>query len=323
MIKYISCLALIAQLLSCKETTEQKISGKTESSLPVKSEEIKPVINGDSVRGDFNGDKIEDYIEINGSNSNDKMVKVFLGTSDKKFVEAKSFTVDADNFSEVENPMENFFISEGKPGEIIIGASCCGNFKTTEMYYYKFLNNDWFLSKTSISTVNDDFLPNISLTINDLSYSIDGKTVNNKSVYDKEFKNLKGNALSQFSQYLSTFRSSYKNKSLEKLKSIGFDEIAEMLYFNPLSESNVNDYNDIAYYNASTQKGDQSSILLLKKIVEKYPDRVVAYLNLGDSYWAIDNKEYAKEAYQKYLELMKDQNKDLSKIPARVEERIK
>lgn len=322
MIKYISCCVLIAQLLSCKETNDSKISGEPKSSLSSKTQEITPVINGDSVRGDFNGDKIEDYIEINDSKSNEKMVKIFLGTSDKKFVEAKSFTIDADNFSEVENPMENFFISEGNPGEIQIGASCCGNFKTTEIYTYKYLNDNWFLLETNISTVNDDFLPDISLTINDLSYSIDGKNVNNKSVYDKEFNNLKGNVISKYHQYLSTFKSGYKNKSLGKLTSIGFDEVAEMLYFNPLSESNVNDYNDIAYYNSSTQKGDQSSILLLKKIVEKFPDRVVAYLNLGDSYWATDNKEYAKEAYNKYLELMKDQNKDLSKIPTRVEERI-
>jgi tetratricopeptide (TPR) repeat protein len=322
MIKPILYCFLIAQLLYCKEKTDNKIPEESTTSLSENSEEKTPRITGDTIKGDFNADKIEDYIEINSPSADEKKMKIFLGTSDQKFVEVKSFTVDANNFSEVENPMENLFISQGKPGEIQIGSSCCGNFKTTEIYTYKYLDDNWFLSETNISTVNEDFLPDISLTINDLSYSIDGKNANNKSAYDKELNSLKGNALSKYNQYLSSFKSGYKNKSLGKMNSIGFDEVAEMLYFNPLSEANVNDYNDIAFYNSSTKKGNQSSILLLKKIIEKYPDRVVAYLNLGDSYWAIDNKEFAKEAYNKYLELMKNQNKDLSKIPPRVEERI-
>jgi|GEM_PF-1759753 len=323
MIKYILYCFLIAQLFCCKETMDNKIPAKNNNSTIENKEKTLPSANGETIKGDFNADRIEDYIETENSPQDEKKLKIFLGTSDGKFVEAKTFTVNSDNFSEVENPMENLLIAQGDPGEIQIGASCCGNFKTTEIYTYKFLNDNWFLSETNISTVNDDFLPEISLTINDLSYSIDGKTVNNKNAYNRELNNQKESAISKFNKYLTTFKAGYKNKSLGKLKSIGFEEVAEMLYFNPLSESNVNDYNDIAFYNASTQKGNQSSILFLKRIVEKFPDRVVAYLNLGDSYFALDNKEYAKEAYNKYLELMKAQNKDISKVPPRVEERIK
>lgn len=322
MIKPILYCFLIAQLFYCKKKTDSKIPEENHQSLSEKSEEKMPRITGDTIKGDFNADKIADYIEINSASADQKKMKIFLGTSDQKFVETKSFTVDADYFSEVENPMENLFISQGKPGEIQIGSSCCANFKTTEIYVYKYLNNNWFLAQTMTSTVQDDFLPDISLTMNDLSYSIDGKTVNNKSIHEKELSSLKTDAISKYNRYLSSFRSGYKSKMLGKLNSIGFEEVAAMLYFNPLSEANVNDYNDIAFYNSSTKNGSESSILLLKKIVEKYPDRVVAYLNLGDSYWAIDKKEFAKEAYIRYLALMKDQNKDLSKIPARVEERI-
>ncbi|WP_312400015.1 tetratricopeptide repeat protein, partial [Chryseobacterium sp.] len=64
-------------------------------------------------------------------------------------------------------------------------------------------------------------------------------------------------------------------------------------------------------------------IFLLKKIIQKFPSRVVAYLNLADNYWAINDKDLAKKNYKKYIELMKSQNKDQSKIPQRVFERIK
>ena len=320
MIKHIFYSLLVAQLFYCKQT-DNKISEK-KNSFSGKSQERSVHISGDTIKGDFNADKIQDYIESNSMSVNEKRIKIFLGKSNHKFIEAKSFTITDDNFSEVENPIENFFISRGKLGEIIFGASCCGNFKTTETYFYKFLNNNWFLYKTTVSTVDDDFLPNISLELNDLSQSIDGENVNNKDAYNKEIESLKKYSLSRFNQIYTAFKINYKNKSLEKLNSIDFDEITEMLYFNPISENNVNIYNDLAYYNSFTNNGNQNSVLLLKKIIEKFPDRVVAYLNLGDAYWSINNKEYAKDAYTKYIELMKSQNKDLSKIPSRIEERL-
>ena len=39
--------------------------------------------------------------------------------------------------------------------------------------------------------------------------------------------------------------------------------------------------------------------------------------------WGFDENEDAKKSYQKYLSLMKSQNKDLNKVPKRVYERIK
>ena len=67
----------------------------------------------------------------------------------------------------------------------------------------------------------------------------------------------------------------------------------------------------------------QESIFLLKNIIRHYPDRVVAYLNLADNYWKLNKKSEAKNSYQKYILLMKKQNKDIQKIPSRVFERTK
>lgn len=50
---------------------------------------------------------------------------------------------------------------------------------------------------------------------------------------------------------------------------------------------------------------------------------MVAWLNLADLQWKLDEREKAKISYKKYLLLMKSQNKDLKKIPLRAYERIK
>ena len=88
-----------------------------------------------------------------------------------------------------------------------------------------------------------------------------------------------------------------------------------------ISSKNLSMLNDFAYKleNINPSVG----INILQKILQKFPNRVVAYLNLADSYWVIGNQDLAKENYKKYVELMKSQNKDLKKIPKEVLERIK
>lgn len=85
---------------------------------------------------------------------------------------------------------------------------------------------------------------------------------------------------------------------------------------------NVEKLNNLAF-NLYNYSAFDDSIFLFKKILDKYPSRTVAYLNLADSYWAIGNQELAKEKYKKYLTLMKSQKKDLKKIPNYVWERVK
>ncbi|WP_407404127.1 hypothetical protein [Chryseobacterium sp.] len=36
---------------------------------------------------------------------------------------------------------------------------------------------------------------------------------------------------------------------------------------------------------------------------------MVAWLNLADTYWELDEKAKSKDAYQKYISLIKSQNK--------------
>ncbi len=98
-------------------------------------------------------------------------------------------------------------------------------------------------------------------------------------------------------------------------------EIACVKWSINITSSNVIVYNDLAYY--LEQYGLRSeAIHILEKIIITYPNRTVAYINLGDAYWGLGEQEQAKEAYEKYIELMKTNGKE-NKIPQRVYERIK
>lgn len=88
-----------------------------------------------------------------------------------------------------------------------------------------------------------------------------------------------------------------------------------------LSNENVSKINDYAF---KLEKVNPSySIEILKEIIERFPERTVAYLNLADSFWNTEEKEKAIDNYKKYISLMKSQKKDVKKIPKRVIVRTK
>lgn len=88
-----------------------------------------------------------------------------------------------------------------------------------------------------------------------------------------------------------------------------------------ISADNITKINDLAFKLENVNP--EVSITVLKKILQKYPDRIVAYLNIANSYWNVGEKEKAIENYKTYYSLMKSQKKDLNKIPKYVGERIK
>jgi len=87
-----------------------------------------------------------------------------------------------------------------------------------------------------------------------------------------------------------------------------------------LDRSTVTHYNNIAYYLEQAGHYD-SAIHLLEKIVKDFPDRVVAYINLGDAYWGLEQHTEAREAYQAYIRLMRESNRE-QRIPQRVFDRV-
>lgn len=89
-----------------------------------------------------------------------------------------------------------------------------------------------------------------------------------------------------------------------------------------LKISNVESANNQAF-NLEKTGANQQSKILLEQIIRQFPDRIVAYLNLADVLWKIQDQDRAKIHYAEYLSLMKSQNKNLSKVPQRVYDRIK
>lgn len=77
--------------------------------------------------------------------------------------------------------------------------------------------------------------------------------------------------------------------------------------------------NDVGFLLGESGYYDES-IELLNAVIARNPAGTVAYLNLADSYWGVNDKVRAARAYKKYASLMSGAGK-ASKIPARVIER--
>lgn len=110
-----------------------------------------------------------------------------------------------------------------------------------------------------------------------------------------------------------------KNKENSRFCTISLLQSALSEY--KLSERSLTSYNNIAYYLEKAKAYNEASFLL-EKILEEFPNRTVAYLNLGDAYWGLGDTGKAKAAYQTYIKQMKESDKE-KKIPKVVLERVK
>lgn len=153
----------------------------------------------------------------------------------------------------------------------------------------------------------------------------EGKTKTNINTAS-ELKNF------DFDSYINSNRKEtnniFQNQNLKKLqdknylKDLDVYKISDILTKNPINTENLVIYNDAAFNLINLESYNEARIILLE-IVKKYPSRTVAWLNLGDAQFGFDDINNAKISYKKYITLMKSQNKDLTKIPTRVYDRIK
>ena len=68
---------------------------------------------------------------------------------------------------------------------------------------------------------------------------------------------------------------------------------------------------------------NEEAIILLALVIKKFPKRIVAYLNIADAYWALNQHDEAKVNYKQYVNLMTLGKQDLTKIPQYVSDRLK
>lgn len=131
-------------------------------------------------------------------------------------------------------------------------------------------------------------------------------------------------------RYITSGLNESYNKALSAFKKKNIDasskyslEIAKISpwRFLVLDTKTLNIFNDLGFF---LEQGNQynKSIEVLTYIVSKVPDRVVAYINLGDAYYGNNEIDKAKHAYQTYISLMKKTGKQ-KRIPKRVYDRLK
>jgi tetratricopeptide (TPR) repeat protein len=192
---------------------------------------------------------------------------------------------------------------------------------------WKFDNNDLILENISgVFPDNFDYDNRIKIciingiykSINDIdTEELLGKLIDEEAVCRYEYNNLP--PLQDIYERVAK----ESRKDISFLKSQGTDINRYKSYLNtyPITNENHIKYNDIGYYLEQAECYEEA-IYVLRKVLDQYPDRVVAYLNIADAYWGRSDTEEAGKSYRKYLELMKSQGKDLSRIPKRVYERV-
>lgn len=100
-------------------------------------------------------------------------------------------------------------------------------------------------------------------------------------------------------------------------RSIPKDLLYEMSSM--VSDQNARLLNDYAYY-LYRSKNSVLAAFLLRGILEKYPERIVAILNLADAYWDIGMNDKACSLYKRYVDKMTVLRK-FDRIPIQVSER--
>ncbi len=206
-----------------------------------------------------------------------------------------------------------------------------GQGSSIESRHYKINLNDLTIKKMIQTTVSFDTLfvlsNSISIKLVDFSDEKNSDIVSDKSldrIYFKMYLNSNSKeGTANLYQYENYVKKLHQDKELMKLKNSCNTDIFSIVE-NYISYSNITcsySLNNMAYY--LEQSGlYKEAIYLLEKIIENFPDRTVAYINLGDAYWGLGKKEHAKNAYLVYVEQMTSKNKK-EKIPKRVLERTK
>ncbi|WP_428740651.1 tetratricopeptide repeat protein [Tenacibaculum sp.] len=203
--------------------------------------------------------------------------------------------------------------------------------KTIEICNYLLnLNSKSIIKRTSYSADSNE----ANVSNGGLNYPIDKNFssdflydlnyVNGKSVYFAfELNSNKENGYADLRPYFNLVEKLFKAKDIDKLKLACDIEVIDVVnqYCPVYNKNYLTMFNDIGYF--LEQSGlYEESVYILEVIIKEFPNRTVAYINLGDAYWGLGKKEEAKQVYKVYVEQMKAKNKE-RKIPSQVLERIK
>jgi len=98
---------------------------------------------------------------------------------------------------------------------------------------------------------------------------------------------------------LTIYKSDEITQKKYRVNSINISFLGKFIDDIEINKRTVEAYNNIGYY---LQKlgNNEEAIYLLKKVIDRSPDRIVAYYNLADAYWEIKNTQKSVTLYKKY-----------------------
>ena len=262
---------------------------------------------------DYNLDRREDNLTVKYDEWN---VSVCLSLSHEH--KSRCFKLEPNN----EEPSAGYGLGiiDGLNGEIVTDEHCCGLDKRYYLHYYRYSKkcDDWILYKKI--EANTIFVEHNGFRYLTDKYIHVSNIKNGQALfgYKPTGDDLKSPGLKDAKNELNRIVSEYRKQ--KRKPSVNFFKIYEILSLYPIDKTNLVQYNNFAYY--LEQSGHNlEAIYLLEKILQKYPNRTVAYYNLGDAYWAIGDKEKAKQAYKTYIKQMKAKGKE-KRIPKIVLQRV-
>ncbi|WP_299313588.1 tetratricopeptide repeat protein [uncultured Aquimarina sp.] len=300
----ISCFIIMSCNNKREVTKDVSSTNKTVLEKEQKPDKTVNTQKWDTIRGYFNNDKEEDLIVSYYNSTKGEFYYKVLFKIENAYSVSKTDTINDDFSYLVNEGVGAVLLYKNKiSGSYGIRISCCANHKEYEDYIYQF-NSDkqrWDL----IKTIEYTRFPKIS-------FKIAYPTYKDSTNFEKKLNNL-----------LDESKIRYATKDIKWIEEELNDlfEIGEIIENIRIDKQNVIKLNDIAYFLEQTNKGDHLAIYILEKVISEFPNRTVAYINLGDAYWGLEEKEKAKEAYKTYIEQMKTNGKE-TKIPKRLLERV-
>ncbi len=269
----------------------------------------------DSIYGYLNNDIHLDLITIKSDGNIPPVIdfKIFcnLGSNNYRLIKDKHY-VALDNVSIPK-------ISITGDGDIHVIEY---HYRFEMIYKYKFFEppNDWILYSTELLDKYDDHITPSEVSVWPL-YKTRLIGTNHEASIDIVTKNQYNSIVQELNKQYDLILNEHRTKKYKKIYNYKKEEFDSILRYVGISSNNVQKLNDIAFF--LLEAGNcQEATNILENVIYKFPNRTVAYINLGDAYWGLGEQKQAKEAYENYIELMKTNGKE-SKIPQRVYERIK
>lgn len=184
------------------------------------------------------------------------------------------------------------------------------NSNSQELDVYLSYNGDLNLSKiTEIHRFPFDYDNRVDYCTKNINKNLDNKVIYENNILD--FSKVECVHEYEIIDSLGDFIKRAKDDTKDKL--ILVSRYKKLIEVYPLTKENEYMYNNLGYflYKRGMYK---ESIYVLDSVINYDNKRVVAFLNIADSYWSDGQKAKANKYYANYLELMKSTGKE-NKVP--------